>query len=88
MQSHMWTDHTPNFSFAFTQVFSLEPHSVRYANFVHIYGIKFNKSYIQLAQLICKYYYYDFDACEDVSVGVKWNWNTLLKFDSYVLINT
>ena len=69
----MWTDHTPIFSLLHSS-FSPEPHSVRYANFVHIYGIKFNQIYIQLAQLTCEYYYYDFDACEDVSVAVKWNW--------------
>ena len=29
-------------------------------------------SYIQLVKLISKYYYYYFDACEDVFVSIGW----------------
>ena len=52
------------------EFFRDEPHSVRSANFVHMYSIKLNKSLT--GGINKQIFYYNFNVCEDAFVNVEW----------------
>ena len=54
------------------RVFRPEPHSIRSTNSLHIYWIKSSKRLnVKLVELIRKYYYFYFDACNGVFLSVE-----------------